>query len=62
MNVGNAEKRTGILSVGRLLSKIIVRGIVKFVDNARIGVSGTVKTAIDVLTESRCLVNIAGMK
>jgi hypothetical protein len=59
MNVGNAEKRTGTPFAGRALSRITVPGIVRFAGNVRIGASGTVKIAIDALTESRCHVNIA---
>jgi hypothetical protein len=59
MNVRNAKKRTGIPFAGRVLSKIAILGSVKFAGNARIGVSGIVEIAIDVLTEPRCRVNIA---
>ena len=59
MNVGNAEKPSGIPFAGKVLSRIAIRGIVKFAGSARIGASGTVKIAIDALTELRCLVNIA---
>jgi hypothetical protein len=54
--------RTGIPFAGQILSRKAVPGIVKFADNARIGVFGTVKIAIDVPTGSRYPVSIVGMK
>ena len=61
MNVGNAEKHSGIPFVGQILFTIAIHGIVKSANNAKIGVFGTVRIAIDVLTDSRCRANIVVM-
>jgi len=58
MNVGNAEKHSGIPFAGKILFRIAIHGIVKSANNAKIGVFGIVRIAIGVLTDSRCRANI----
>ena len=62
LNVRSAEKRTGIPFVGLILSRKAVPGIARFVGNARIGVFGFVKVAINVHTGSHYRVNIVDTK
>jgi len=55
----NARRLIGILFVGKKLFKIVVLGIVTYVEYAKTGGSGIVRSVINVRMDYRCHVKIA---